>query len=169
MSKEFNDYINSCIVNFNKFKILKKNKKNTVYTMAEGIGMFQMKFNVNVKELSCTMCKSVKECSLKKCRHLYYIFYNDYGVQKYDLQFLWINDNYKRVLEGEKMIFEEDDLNCPVCLDDSTSCFLDFNKITHCLDCGKFYHTKCLKEACKNKNEVKCLICTNNWKPEWMK
>ena len=170
MSKEFNDYLNNCIKSFNKFKILKKNKNKTIYTLSEGMGMFQMKFIVNIKELSCTMCsKSVKECSLKKCKHIYYIFLHEYNISKHNLQFLWINDNYLKVIDKKEMIFEDEDINCPICLDDSTSHNIDFNKIIHCLDCGKFYHTKCLKAACKDKKEIKCLICTNNWKPDWMK
>ena len=162
MSKEFRDYLNNMTTNF---IILKQNKSNTVFTMKEGF----VKFVVDIKKLSCTFCKEVKECSLKKCKHIYFIYSNVYNVDYHDLQFLWVNDNYKRIIKSEEIKLEDEDTCCMVCLEDASNKNINFDKIKHCLDCGKFYHLKCLKNIKKENNEIKCLMCTNNWKPEWMK
>tara|TARA_B100001287_G_C22538729_1_gene461047 strand:- start:374 stop:856 length:483 start_codon:yes stop_codon:yes gene_type:complete len=159
MSNEFKNYINDMKMNL---LILKTNKNKTIYTMKEGF----FKFTVDIKNLKCSYCNEVKKCSLKKCKHLYYIFKNIYNINTHKLQFLWMNDNHNNVIKGKELVFEEDDINCPICLEDASSENINFNKVIHCLDCGKFYHKDCLKKA---KGEYVCLICTNNWKPDWLK
>jgi len=158
MSNEFNTYLN---ISNNNFIILKVNKKKTIFTIKDGY----FKFKVDLKNLSCTFCKNVSECSLKKCKHIYYIYSKEFKISKYLLQFLWVNNNYINILEGKDMVIEEDDTHCPVCLDDSSKECSNFDKIVHCLDCGKFYHKNCLM---KTKKKLVCLICGNNWKPNWM-
>ena len=50
------------------------------------------------------MCKNVATCNLKKGVHIYKIFQNIYDVPYNYLQFLWINDNYLKVLKNEEII-----------------------------------------------------------------
>ena len=82
------------------------------------------------------------------------------------MQYLWINDNYLKILNKEEPIIQSNDIECPICLDDAGLENYDKYNVIHCLDCGKFYHVKCLKNA---KKGIQCLICTSNWLPDWLK
>ena len=158
MSKEFVDYING-------FKdnsiIIRENSKKHKFKLKEGI----ITFDIDLKNINCVMCKNVNTCSLKKCIHIYKIYEKVYKVPFNNLQFLWTNNNYLKVLKGEDMEILPNDIECPICLDDVGTQNYNYNKIIHCLDCGKFYHKLCLSKS--NKGIV-CLNCTNNWLPNWM-
>jgi hypothetical protein len=158
MSKEFINYING---HKDKSIITRENLKKHKFKLTEGI----MTFDVDLKLLNCVLCKNVNTCSLKKCIHIYKLFEIVYKVPFDKLQYLWSNNNYLKVLNGEDMEILSNDVECPICLDDAGLDSYRENKVIHCLVCGKFYHTNCLRKS--NKGIV-CLNCTNNWLPDWM-
>ena len=57
------------------------------------------------------------------------IFLNIYNINTHKLQFLWMNDNHNNVIKGKELVFEEDDINCPICLEDASSENINFNKV----------------------------------------
>ena len=124
-----------------------------------------MTFIVDLKNNNCSLCNNVSTCSLKKCIHIYKLYCEVYNVDINKLQFLWINDNFKKIKNNEEIIIQPNDIECPICLDDAGLEGYNESKVIHCLDCGKFYHNKCLE---KNKKGMKCLVCTNNWLPDWL-
>lgn len=156
MSNEFNNYLTKIHKNFT---LVKKDFKKHKFTLKEGF----ITFTVDLKNINCSMCntKDLNICSLKKCSHIYRLFNELYNVPNDKLHFLWLNDNYKSILEKKEMTITDNDIECPICYEDAT-----IKKNIHCLDCGKFYHVKCLE---KSKKGIVCLICTNNWKPDWLK
>mgnify|MGYP006095307667 FL=1 len=152
MSKDFIDYYYK---NKKNFTITKKDKNKCIFILKEGL----FKFKVNLKNLTCSFCKTTKLCNLKKCNHIYQLFNIIYNVPVDLLEFLWKNNNSNRILNGEELKIYENDTECMICLDDIfKNC--NYNKVTSCLLCGKYYHTKCLRR-CK---EFICLNCNNNWK-----
>ena len=158
MSKEFYEYMDGFK---DDFIINKKHKKKHKYSIKKGF----INFNINLINPDCPFCDKSSTCSLKKCIHIYKIYNTVYNVPRDKLVFLWINDNYLKVLNNEKMVILPDDIECPICLENAGFNNYIKNKTIHCLDCGKFYHTKCLDKTKKGKV---CLICTNNWLPEWL-
>ena len=158
MSKEFIEHIKN--INGN-ISIVKKDFKKLKFKIKEGFTTFI----VDLKNNECSFCEKVSSCSLKKCVHIYKLYYELYKLNAEDLQFLWINDNYKKVKNNEEMIIQSTDIECPICLDDAGGNKYNKSKVIHCLDCGKFYHINCLEKA---KKGIKCLICTNNWLPNWL-
>lgn len=159
MSKEFKNYLSQRIIDFN---IIKKNKKNHKFKVNEGYFTFE----IDLKKTSCLKCNNNNGCSLKKCYHIYKIYNSIYNIPFEKLQFLWINDNYLKVLDNKEIEIQPPDIECPICLEDAGSNDYNPNKVIHCLDCGKFYHINCLN---KTKKGIVCLNCTNNWLPDWMK
>tara|TARA_B100000927_G_C16285980_1_gene397499 strand:+ start:242 stop:727 length:486 start_codon:yes stop_codon:yes gene_type:complete len=158
MSKEFCDYINN--LNYN-FIITRQDTKKHKFSLKQGI----INFKIDLKNGICPICPKINICSLKKCAHLYKIFEEVYNVPFEKLQYLWTNDNYKKVLNKEEMIILDNDIECPICLEDAGKIGYDRHKVIHCLDCGKFAHSKCL---IKSNRGIKCLICTSNWLPDWL-
>ena len=159
MSKEFYNYYKNLLDNFT---ILRKNNKKHIYRIKDGI----LHFDIDLKKAECSMCKNVKTCNLKKCVHIYKLFQNIYSVPYNYLQFLWINDNYLKVLKNEEIIIQSSDTECSICLEDAGLDGYNENKIKHCLDCGRFYHYKCLSKANIDKE---CLNCKENGLPDWLK
>ena len=158
MSKEFCEHIdklNSNII------ILRKDFKKLKFKIKEGFTTFI----VDLKKNECSFCNKVSSCSLKKCIHIYKLYYELYQLDINELQFLWVNDNDKKVKNKEDMVILSDDIECPICFDDAGTKGYNKLKVIHCLDCGKFYHNKCLE---KSKKGIKCLVCTNNWLPDWL-
>ena len=150
MSYQFYEYYNSIKKPLN---IIKINKKKHIYFLKEGI----INFSVKLKQLDCQLCSKKKECDLKKCNHIYQLFNQYYNINEYLLQFLFINDNYKKALKNEELIIEEKDLECPICLENTEIINKPDNKIINCLNCNKFYHRKCLNKT----NKKICYICSD--------
>ena len=144
------DFINYYYKNKKNFNIVKENKKKDNYMLKEGI----FKFNVNLKKLTCGLCKTKNLCHLKKCHHIYQLYNTIYQIPINSLEFLWKNDNYINVLKGKEIVINEKDTECVICLDDVFETG-NYDKITTCLSCGKYYHTKCLRR-CK---KFICLNC----------
>ena len=157
MSNDFTKYLSG--LSFNNISIIPNKKKrytkiinnkpiSTRYHIKDGF----INFDINLKDPKCIICKDVPLCSLKKCKHL---------IKLYDLQFIWMNNNTNNLLEGGSLEIKETDLECPICLD-IVNLNHSLDKINHCLDCGKFYHRKCMIKAKANK----CLNCYDHWKPK---
>jgi|TARA_B100000524_G_scaffold237794_1_gene126767 hypothetical protein len=159
MSKEFKNFIKKKESNFIS---IKNNKKKHIYKIKDGY----FTFDINLENPSCILCNSSKGCSLKKCYHLYKLLNLHYNISFDNLQFLWINDNYIKALNNQKLEIQSIDLECPICLEIAWSEKYNPNKTIHCLDCGKFYHIDCLN---KTKKGIVCLNCNNDWLPQWMK
>jgi hypothetical protein len=151
MSYQFYNYFNSIKKPLNVIKI---NKKKHIYYLKEGI----INFSVKLKQLDCQLCSKKKECDLKKCNHIYQLFNEYYNIDEYLLQFLFINDNYKKALKNEELNIDEKDLECPICLENTEIIKRPNNKIINCLNCNKFYHNKCLNKTNKNI----CYICSSS-------
>ena len=94
MSNEFNNYLTKIHKNFT---LVKKDFKKHKFTLKEGF----ITFTVDLKNINCSMCntKDLNICSLKKCSHIYRLFNELYNVPNDKLHFLWLNDNYKSILE----------------------------------------------------------------------
>lgn len=151
MSYQFYKYYNDIKKNFN---ILKENKSKTIFTIKEN----NFKFKVDLKKLTCTVCPKKKLCEIKKCNHIYQLYSKYYDISDILLPFLWINDNYLKILNNKEMIIQEKDIECPICLD-NTDIIKKANKnIIHCLNCNKYYHKKCINKLKKNK----CPTCFYN-------
>ena len=155
MSKEFSNYFKNLTDNF---IILRKNKKKHIYRIKDGF----INFDLDLKKTNCPICKTVSTCNLKKCNHIYKLYQNEYNVPYEKLQFLWINDNYLRILENKEIIVQSKDTECSICLED---CYNEI-KIKHCLECGKFNHINCLTKA---NSLDECLNCKQDGLPGWLK
>ena len=153
ISNEFYEYINK--LNFTRISHykLKRNKKKYLFGIKDGI----FNFKVNLKNFSCSLCKNNKQCSLKKCKHIYYILMKIYKLTPIELMFIGINNNIENVIENKEIKITEEDLECPICIDNMFQYNLPNNKRLHCLNCGKFYHTKCYRKLKDNK----CVNCFN--------
>lgn len=168
ITNEFNNYYKDFKFNFT---ILKKDKKRHVYTLKEGV----ITFKVYLKEITCTLCNSIgssiNTCNLKKCKHIYYIYQKLYNVPYEELIYLWINNNHINILNNEKMVILDKDIECSICLEDAGGKYYNSEKIIHCLECGNFQHRLCLDKVKKQKksNEIVCINCYTNWLPNWMK
>lgn len=148
MSYQFYKYYNNIKKNF---IILKENKSKTLFTLKEN----NLKFKVDLKNVTCTMCSKKKLCDIKKCIHIYDLYHKYYNVSDILLPFLWLNDNYLNIINNKKIIINEKDTECPICLD-STEIIKKANRnIIHCLNCNKYYHKKCINKL-KNKTCPTC-------------
>lgn len=170
MSNEFTKYLSG--LSFNNISIIPNKKKrytkiinnqpiSTRYHIKDGF----INFDINLKDPKCIICKDVPLCGLKKCKHLIKLYQSVFDLSDYDLQFIWMNNNTNNLLEGKPIEIKEADLECPICLDIvnlNTKNSYSLDKINHCLDCGKFYHRKCMIKAKANK----CLNCYDHWKPK---
>lgn len=168
MSNEFTKYLSE--LSFSNISILPNKKKkfiktinnqqiSTKYHIKDGY----INFDINLKEPKCRICKDVPFCSLKKCKHLIKLYQNVFNLSNYHLQFIWMNNNTTNLINGKPIEIKEADLECPICLDSvdlNTNNIYNLDKIYHCLDCGKFYHKKCMIMAKSNK----CLNCYDHWK-----
>ena len=147
MSYQFYLYYNSIK---KPFMILKENKSKTLFTLKEK----NFKFKVNLKEVTCTMCPKTKLCDIKKCYHIYELFRKYYNISEELLPFLWINNNHIKLLENDKLQIDENDIECPICLETTDIIDKPNKKIVQCLNCNKYYHSKCI-------NKIKNTICQN--------
>lgn len=153
ISKEFNDYLNN--LNFAKISHykLKRNKNKYLFGIKDGI----FNFKVNLKIFSCCLCKDHNQCSLKKCKHIYYILIKIFKLKPVELMFIGINNNIENVIENKEIKINEEDLECPICIENIFECNLPYYKKLQCLNCGKFYHSKCYRKLKDNK----CVNCFN--------
>ena len=149
MSQQFYDYYNFIKKGFD---ILKSNKTKTIFRIKQHYYIF----NVDLKNIKCDWCKDLPLCNLKKCYHIYHLYEKIYKISPFDLEFLWKNDNYLKVIVGEDILFDEKDTECMICLEDT---FPDYTKLYCCLNCGTYYHIKCLRKMKKSK----CLNCCNDF------
>ena len=131
ISYQFIKYIYELKNKMKYIKIIKQHKKNK-FTIKDGI----VKFTIDLKNLNCQICNKIKKCSLKKCEHIYYILL-------YHLKL----DIYKLLNFLSSSIENE----CIICMRR-----LQHTKtIYQCLDCGKFYHHKCINKC----NAKYCMNC----------
>tara|TARA_B110000858_G_C17770759_1_gene459471 strand:- start:95 stop:559 length:465 start_codon:yes stop_codon:yes gene_type:complete len=151
MSYQFYLYYNSIK---KPFIILKENKSKTQFTLKEK----HFKFKVNLKEITCTLCPKKKLCDIKKCYHIYELFRKYYNVSEDLLPFLWINNNHINLLKNDKLQIDENDIECPICLESTYIINKPNKKIIQCMNCNKYYHSKCIN---KIKNKI-CQICFTN-------
>jgi len=152
MSEQFLKYYKSIKKNF---YIIKKNNNKKIYKIRDG----RIVFSVDLKNIKCGLCDNTSLCELKKCNHIYQLFNTEFNVPEEKLEFLWKNDNHARVLDGEEIVLKEEDLDCVICLEfvfDKNS----YKKRICCLNCGKYYHHKCLNRC----NKFECLNCKNDWR-----
>ena len=128
-----------------------KQKTKYIYTIKDGY----YNFNINLKKLNCFLCKNYKTCSLKKCKHIYLILFKFFKLSNAELMFLWINDNFKNIIEQKEMVIKIQDLECLICIDNVFKKYTKIKQIIHCLNCGKFFHQKCYQKTFSNK----CVNC----------
>jgi len=135
------------MLNMIKFINIKKNKNKTF--LHDGI--FKITFD---NFTNCTICGKFNICKYTKCKHIYAILIKDYKLSLYDLFFLWKNNNYDKLLNGETFDYSYED--CSFCLDQIN---YDKNKsYTQCLNCGCCYHIKCLRQY----DKIICINCNIN-------
>ena len=147
MSYQFYLYYNS----INKpFTILKENKSKTKFTLKQN----NYKFKVDLKKIQCTMCPNKMNCQVKKCFHIYELFSKYFQISNELLPFLWVNDNHLNAINNQPLDIQDKDLECPICLESTDIINTPNKKITHCLECNKYYHQKCI-------NKTKKSVCPN--------
>ena len=164
MSIQLYDYINTFYKKFNGIILITNNKKKkkdkNIFKLKEGYVNFFVKFEEN--KIECNFCNNPKICSLRKCRHVYFILINHFKLDIYNLTLLWRNDNWKQFLNEGKLFDDFSEEECGVCLDEiEKNNKIDFKNIYQCLDCGNFSHQKCLKRL----KEDHCLYCYKSNKP----
>ena len=153
ISNEFNDYLKKLsFTGITHFKI-KRNKNKYLFGVKDGI----VSFRVNLEDFSCNLCKQGKQCSLKKCKHIYYVLLKVLKLTPLELMFVGMNNNIKNIIEKKELEIKEEDLECPICIDNMFQYNLPHHKRLHCLNCGKFYHRKCYLKLKDNK----CVNCFN--------
>jgi hypothetical protein len=148
MSYQFHLYYNDIK---KQFIVLKENKSKTIFTLKEN----NFKFKVNLEKLTCTMCSKKRLSEIKKCNHIYQLYHQYYNISILLLPFLWINDNYLKVLNNKEIEINDKDTECLICLENTEIINKPNKKIIHCLNCNKYYHSKCINKI-KNK---KCQNC----------
>lgn len=153
MSIQLYNYINSISKNIKSIKIQGKNKN--IFRIKDGYFSFTIDL---LKDKKCIMCKNkINNCSLKKCKHLYAILLNSLKVPLDDISFLFLNNNLEKVVNRDEIIIKEEDFECPVCLENTSND--QYNKLFQCLNCSKFYHSKCIRKC----NTNKCLMCKSEF------
>jgi hypothetical protein len=131
----------------------KKSKKNE-YMIRDGYLTMNIKFQKD--GVNCIICKDKKNCSLKKCHHVYFILIEHLKLNINQLSLLWQENNWDLLLGNEIPNQDYDDIECGICLDEIKQYGkVKFNNIYQCLECGSFSHTKCLSRI----NKDHCLFC----------
>jgi hypothetical protein len=163
MSCELREYLQPYFnKQFNTIFIIQqtKNKKNT-FTLKDGI--IKLKISFFKDKIECNWCTNPKLCSLKKCKHIYFLLINHYKLSIDELCLLWRDNNWEIFFEDKQKkpnsYLNED---CGICLEEiEQNNYVNFTKIYQCLDCSNFTHHKCLKQI----NKDHCIFCYKDNKP----
>ena len=163
MSNQLRDYINTFYSKLNNIIMIvgRKDKKN-IFKLKEGFIKFQVEFKKD--SINCNLCKNPKLCSLKKCRHVYFLLINHFKLDIYQMSLLWKDGNWEKFYENHEIEDDYTKEECGVCLDEiEKNGKIRFDSIYQCLDCGNFSHHKCLRKV----KEDHCLFCYKSSNPSF--
>ncbi|VVU95471.1 hypothetical protein CPAV1605_1222 [seawater metagenome] len=158
MSDQFYSYLNTIYPKFNNLSLVtsrKKKSKKHHYIIKDGIIQMTVKFESG--GINCMLCKNPKQCNLKKCHHVYYIFLKVLNFNIHQLGLLWKDNNWNDFYYKDIKPKDYSQEECGICLEEieEKKGYINFEKIYQCLDCGCFIHKKCLNKA----KEKHCLFC----------
>ena len=162
MSNELVDYVNTFYNSLNKMQLIvnKKNKKN-LYKIKDGIISLEIKLANN--QIKCNWCSDKKLCSLRKCKHIYFLLIKIFKLSLDEICLLWRDNNWEKFFKDNNDLpqsYQNED--CGICLEEiEQNGYVNFKKIYQCLDCGNFSHTKCLKQI----NKDHCIFCYKDNNP----
>ena len=164
MSEELIYYVNSFYKQISGMQIfVKTNKKKgkNIYKIKDGIVTVQIKLTAN--NIICNWCQNPKQCSLKKCKHIYFLLMKHFDLSLNEICLLWRNDNWTTFFNDNSNLPKSyKDEDCGICLEEiEQDSYVNFKKFNQCLDCGNFTHHKCLKQI--NKNH--CIFCYKDNNP----
>ena len=155
ISNNFNTYLqNLKFIGISTYKI-KHNKNKYVFGIKDGI----ITFTLNIKDFKCSLCKKPQQCSLVKCKHIYYILIKILKLTPKELMFVGINNNIENIIIHKKIEIKNEDLECPICIDNVFQYNIPNWKRIHCLNCGKFYHRNCCLKLVNKTKGWNCINC----------
>ena len=167
MSEELLYYVNSFYQQVLGMQIYIKNKKkkknNNTFKIKDGIITLEVK--LNSENIICNWCQNPKKCSLKKCKHIYFILLEHFELSLDEICMLFKDDNWTNFFNDNTILptsYQNEE--CGICLDEiEQNGYVNFKKICQCLDCGNFSHSKCLKQIKKDH----CLYCYKDNNPSF--
>ena len=156
MSIQLVDYVNTFYKQINTMQLFINKKKNkNKFKIKDGIITLEIKLDTN--NIICNWCSNPKLCSLRKCRHVYFLLLNHFNLNLNQIALLWRENNWEKFIQNNSNLpksYQNED--CGICLDEiEKNNYIDFKKIYQCLDCGNFSHHKCLKQI----NKDHCIFC----------
>lgn len=161
MSEELLHYVNSFYKQICIMQIFINKKKKNIFKIKEGI--MNLIVTMKADNITCTWCHNPKQCSLKKCKHIYFVLMKHFDLSLDEICLLFRNDSWGKFFKDNTDLPKSyQDEDCGICLEEiEQNNYINFKKIYQCLDCGNFSHNKCLKQI----NKDHCIFCYKDNNP----